>query len=314
MFKDFIIQEIPYFFSLPKEEQQKNILKNKDNLSHNFYLYFLEKLAIQEDFILKDKLIYLLTKNDTEELDDFFTDIPSKYKKIYNEGMLYIHGIGNNLFYLNELIDVDFNEFNTVYSYMNHLYNNRASFYNSSNNTQKTQIIKFDLSEWVRLIWHSENKSTFYYSNLYTVNRYLLNILDDIQYQYIVNLFDHTYISEDYSKSIHKLYGKEKQYDFFQEQCSQYLLNFKNTFKVPEHLENSIFCKFKNNFEGNHLDIIFNSEDVTKHITFNNIQSDIEKFINYNINELKEIELQEIRKFKMFINSIYEKSLRLKND
>ncbi len=312
MFKDFINQEIPYFSSLSEAEKELKIKENMENLSHNFYLYFLENLVLDKNFIHRDKLIEILKNKEESELDDFFQELPNKYKNIYNEGMLHLQGKGDNLFYLNEYIDVEFNNFSNLYEYINHLYNNRIS-YLQNNNIQNNNIIKFDLSEWSRLIWHSQNKSTFYYSTLYSLNIYILSKIDNLQGQYLSKFFDFSYSLKN-KDNVHryKYYGKQKQFDYFQDQCYDYLNNFKLNFKTPENMKSSIFCIFKNNSQENSLDIVFCDEDITKEINFKNFQRDIEKFINYDINKLKEIELQEIRKFKNFMHNAYQKSLRLK--
>lgn len=300
MFKSFIVQEIPHFFQLPKEQQEDIIYQNKEKLIPSFYKYFLNEISLDNNLKNNLELQLLLKNNNEEEISDFFHKIPTYYSNIYNENLLFFEGVGENLFYLNEFIDIKEEKIESISQYAEYLYQGKLKY---------NQNVKKNLDgDWIRLIWYTNNESKFYYGNLYSIESYLFYILEDTYSKYLNIFFDVTYSRNLIKK--YNYYKKDLQIKFFKDKIEEYISNFQNNFSIAS-LENTIFIIHKNSKIENNMEIIFNDITSFENIRFETFQKDLEKKINYNINELEIIKKNEISKLKMYMNSIYEKSLRL---
>ncbi len=305
MFKDFIIQEIPYFFNLSKEEQNKKIKENKQLLIESFDLFFLKKISLDPNLENYLELQKLLQCNDKNGLKEFHSNISHKYNNLYNEAFLNFEGIGDNLFYLNEFVNIKEENINNIYEYIDYLFQNKIKY-------AKDSVKLFELNgEWIQFLWNTNDSSKFYYGTVYSIGSYLRLLLEDLYSDYLSKFFDISYVTKSGLNNKFKYYGKYKEIKFFQDQCEHYLNNYIQNFNIPENIKNSVFIIDHSNKVDNCMDIIINDFDVTHKIKFETFQNDIEKLLNCNIHILKEIEKKELSQFKQYMNLIYQKSLRL---
>lgn len=303
-----LMKYAPEYFTMTDEEKQKFSLalrssKDTDKLNSNI-----------QDFIEREigGVDFKRTQTDDaeikwEEEDDRWHKYTEATKTRINEVLLYIFGIGDNYFFLNEFGGAESLQQHTTlgaFDEADHDFQEKCKLEDENlPNHTKIEPYRLSLRCWARMI--IEDK--FYYSNLDAIQWQLYYGMEELGYEIIDTLIPNEFVNgPDHGKEADGGYlwdmksdanGLEPQLDELKSRSYKFLTN--RVKELTEEFEaaniHGVYIKDSSEEDDPHLNFIFTDTEVIKDINFMTFYDDCMKnkrdISEYNEREEKERDL-----------------------
>lgn len=312
----FFMKFYPEYFSLSDEEKLIFRMKNLEEISEKF-----------EQFFLSEKYNVDTTKEDYDDIlqDDVLFE--------YNKHTVYLRGIGDNYFYLNESLDEEgMLKFRTLYDYDydDFVFQSKCihEYTEEENKNKGIETPEFKIPDyvmrlyanWARCVWKEENgNDKFYYLILNSLSAHVYMDIEEAIQNKISELIPHEYVpGKDHGKKSKGGFswnmeidanGKEKFLEELRLRSYTYLKDIykelQEKYELKKYNSTWIIKKEDDPIDPS-MTIIFSDKNVIKNINFETFQKNVVDNMKQPFeiieNEIKE----EVEKANNFIESQYK--------